>query len=123
VLTSLYLLFNEGYKASSGEKLVREANCSEAIRLTGLLAEQRRWHQPKTQALLALMLMNAARIPARVDDEGNLLRLQEQDRFALGPENDCARDVSFRAIGGGQRTHRISFAVGHRGVSLHGERL
>ena len=80
VLQSLYLLFNEGYKASSGDKLVREDICHEAIRLTGLLAEHPAGNRPKTHALLALMLLNAARIPARVDGEGNLLRLQEQDR-------------------------------------------
>jgi RNA polymerase sigma-70 factor (ECF subfamily) len=80
VLQSLYLLFNEGYKASSGDKLVREDICAEAIRLTSLLAEHPAGHQPRTHALLALMLLNAARLPARVDDDGNLLRLQEQDR-------------------------------------------
>jgi predicted RNA polymerase sigma factor len=80
VLTALYLLFNEGYKASSGEKLVREEICQEAIRLMGLVVQNPAGNQPKAHALLALMLLNAARIPARVDDEGNLLRLQEQDR-------------------------------------------
>jgi len=80
VLHSLYLLFNEGYKASSGEKLVREEICSEAIRLAALLAESSAGDQPRTHALLALMLFNTARIPARLDDNGNLLRLQEQDR-------------------------------------------
>ncbi len=80
VLESLYLLFNEGYKASSGEKLVREDISQEAIRLTGLLAVHPAGNQPKTHALLALMLLNGARIPARVDGEGNLLRLKEQDR-------------------------------------------
>src|SRR5213596_918584 len=81
VLHSLYLLFNEGYKASSGENLVREELCDEAIRLTQLLAQHRAGNQPKTHALLALMLLNAARIPTRVDSEGNLLRLKEQDRI------------------------------------------
>ncbi len=80
VLQSLYLLFNEGYKASSGETLIREDLCQEAIRLTQLLAEHPAGNQPKTHALLALMLLNAARIPSRTDSEGNLLRLQEQDR-------------------------------------------
>jgi RNA polymerase sigma-70 factor (ECF subfamily) len=80
VLQTLYLLFNEGYKASSGEQLVREQLCEEAIRLTGLLVQHRAGKQPKTHALLALMLLNAARTPTRVDDAGNLLRLQEQDR-------------------------------------------
>src|SRR5205807_8675443 len=80
VLQSLYLLFNEGYKASAGDKLVREDICAEAIRLTSLLAENSPGNQPKTHALLALMLLNSARTPARMDDEGNLLRLREQDR-------------------------------------------
>ena len=80
VLQSLYLLFNEGYKASSGDKLVRQELCHEAIRLTELLAQHRAGNQPQTHALLALMLLNAARTPAREDDQGNLLRLEEQDR-------------------------------------------
>lgn len=80
VLQSLYLLFNEGYKASSGEKLVREEICQEAIRLTSLLAGHAAGNRPKTHALLALMLLNTARIPSRVDVDGNLLRLQDQDR-------------------------------------------
>ena len=73
-------LDNEGYKASSGEKLIREDLCDEAIRLTGLLAEHPAGDQPRTHALLALMLLNAARLPTRIDGEGNLLRLREQDR-------------------------------------------
>ncbi len=80
VLQSLYLLFNEGYKASSGENLVRGELCHEAIRLTESLAQHSAGNESKTHALLALMLLNAARIPAREDDKGNLLRLQEQDR-------------------------------------------
>jgi len=80
VLQSLYLLFNEGYKASSGENLVRQELCEEAIRLTDLLVAHPAGNQPKAHALLALMLLNAARNPTRLDREGNLLRLQEQDR-------------------------------------------
>ncbi|HEX5398148.1 MAG TPA: DUF6596 domain-containing protein [Verrucomicrobiae bacterium] len=80
VRQSLYLLFNEGYKASAGDKLIREDVCEEAIRLTELLAAHPAGNQPKTHALLALMLLNAARTPARVDDKGNLLRLRDQDR-------------------------------------------
>ena len=80
VLRTLYLLFNEGYKASSGDRLVREDLCHEAIRLTGLLAGNPATRQPRVHALLALMLLNAARLPARTDDAGNLLRLHEQDR-------------------------------------------
>jgi RNA polymerase sigma factor (sigma-70 family) len=80
VLQTVYLLFNEGYKASSGESLVREELCAEAIRLTTLLAEHPAGNRPGTHALIALMLLNAARLPARVDPDGNILRLKEQDR-------------------------------------------
>jgi RNA polymerase sigma factor (sigma-70 family) len=80
VLQTLYLLFNEGYKASSGESLIREELCHEAIRLGTLLAEHPAGNQPRTHALVALMCLNAARLRARVDTEGNLLRLKEQDR-------------------------------------------
>src|SRR5882724_1639086 len=80
VLQTLYLLFNEGYKASSGDHLVREELCHEAIRLGVLLAEHPAGNQPRTHALVGLMLLNAARLPARTDSEGNILRLKEQDR-------------------------------------------
>ena len=80
VLQTIYLLFNEGYKASSGDDLIKEDLCREAIRLTLLLAEHPAGNQPRTHALVALMLLNAARIPARTDSEGNILRLKEQDR-------------------------------------------
>ncbi len=80
VLQALYLLFNEGYKASGGETLVRADICREAIRLGTLLAEHPIGDTPRTHALLALMLLSAARLPARVDDEGNLLLLKDQDR-------------------------------------------
>lgn len=85
VLRTLYLLFNEGYKASSGEHLIREDLGQEAIRLTTLLAGHSAGDQPATHALLALMLLNTARFPARVDDEGHLLRLREQDRSRWDP--------------------------------------
>ena len=102
VLQSLYLLFNEGYKASAGDKLVREDICTEAIRLTDLLAQHPAGNQPRTHAVLALMLLNAARTPARVDDEGNLLRLREQDRRRWRQPMMARGHVSPGAIGGGR---------------------
>ncbi len=80
VLATLYLLFNEGYKASSGDRLVREELCHEAIRLALQLAGHPATRQPRTHALLALMLFNGARLSARTGETGNLLRLHEQDR-------------------------------------------
>jgi RNA polymerase sigma-70 factor (ECF subfamily) len=90
VLQTLYLLFNEGYKASSGDDLIKEDLCQEAIRLTSLLAEHPAGNHPRTHALVALMLLNAARLPARTDSEGNVLRLKEQDRSAGIAACHCA---------------------------------
>ncbi len=80
VLEVLYLLFNEGYNAHEGENLVRDELCAEAIRLTSLLLEHSIGDRPRVHALLALMLLQASRLPARVDAEGNLLLLAEQNR-------------------------------------------
>ncbi|MCI0453465.1 MAG: sigma-70 family RNA polymerase sigma factor [Candidatus Dadabacteria bacterium] len=67
VLQVLYLLFNEGYNASTGDNLVRPDLCNEAIRLTTLLVEHPLTDKPQAHALLALMLLNASRLPARLD--------------------------------------------------------
>jgi predicted RNA polymerase sigma factor len=80
VLGTLYLLFNEGYKASSGSRVVRGELCAEAIRLAEALAEHPAGDQPHVHALLSLMFLNGARLPARTDAEGSILRLEEQDR-------------------------------------------
>lgn len=80
VLKILYLLFNEGHKASHGEEIVRAELCDEAIRLATLLLAHPSGAQPTTHALLALMLLTAARLSARTDSQGNLLRLAEQNR-------------------------------------------
>lgn len=80
VLQCLYLLFNEGYKASAGDQLVRKDICDEAIRLAELLAQHPAGNVPRNHALLALMLFNNARTAARTDAEGNLLLLRDQDR-------------------------------------------
>ena len=80
VLDVLYLLFNEGYNASQGDDLIRRELCDEAMRLTSLLAEHPAGDTPKTHALLALFLFQAARFPARLDAAGEILRLPKQDR-------------------------------------------
>jgi len=80
VLSAIYLLFNEGYKASSGDRLLREELCQEAIRLASLLVSHPAGRAPRSHALLALMLLTAARFPARLDEHGGLLRLDDQDR-------------------------------------------
>jgi RNA polymerase sigma-70 factor (ECF subfamily) len=76
----LYLLFNEGYNASQGESLIRWDLSTEAIRLSDLLLGHPASNFPKTNALHALMLLHAARFPARLGDDGSILLLQDQDR-------------------------------------------
>lgn len=80
VLEVLYLLFNEGYAAHQGENLLRQELVHEGLRLTGLLLRQPASALPRVHALYALMLFQAARLPARVDRDGNLLLLADQDR-------------------------------------------
>ncbi len=79
VLAVLYLLFNEGYSATTGAELVRIGLCAEAIRLARTLAELMP-DEPEATGLLALMLLTDARRPARVDAIGDLIPLEEQDR-------------------------------------------
>jgi RNA polymerase sigma factor (sigma-70 family) len=80
VLQAVYLLFNEGYKASEGRTLLREDLCENAIRLGELLASNAFAKNAPTHALLALMYFNTARLPARVDAGGVIFTLAEQDR-------------------------------------------
>ena len=79
VLAVIYLIFNEGYTASSGERLTRDDLCAEAIRLGRQLNELMPG-EPEVTGLLALMLLIAARRSARVSADGGLVRLADQDR-------------------------------------------
>ena len=80
VLEVLYAMFNEGYSTHRGEELVRRDICREAIRLSRLVAGHPALDTPKAHALAALLHFQGARLAARVDSEGNLLLLSEQDR-------------------------------------------
>jgi RNA polymerase sigma-70 factor (ECF subfamily) len=79
VLTVLYLLYNEGYAASSGDELIRTGLCDEAIRLARLLRRLMP-AEPEAAALQALMLLQHSRRDARVDSDGDLITLEDQDR-------------------------------------------
>ncbi|MET0237607.1 MAG: RNA polymerase sigma factor [Kibdelosporangium sp.] len=79
VLAVVYLIFNEGYTASSGDRLVREDLCAEAIRLGRLLAELMPG-EPEVQGLLGLMLLTESRRAARTGPDGGIVLLADQDR-------------------------------------------
>jgi len=80
VQRALYLLFNEGYHGASPETAIRLELCQEAMRLNSILLKHPMGGTPSTHALAALMCLNAARLPARVDSAGNLSSLFDQDR-------------------------------------------
>jgi len=77
---ALYLLFNEGYHGASPESAVRSELCREAMRLAVFLVDNPVVSSPATFALCALMWLDAARIPARVNRDGELIALADQDR-------------------------------------------
>jgi RNA polymerase sigma-70 factor (ECF subfamily) len=79
VLEVVYFMFNEGYAAHAGEDLIRQDLCLEALRLGRLVAASS-IAEPRVDALVALMALEAARLPARVDESGDLILLEHQDR-------------------------------------------
>jgi RNA polymerase sigma-70 factor, ECF subfamily len=79
VLAVIYLIFNEGYTASSGDRLIREDLCSEAIRLGRLLRELMP-EESEVMGLLALMLLTDSRRTARLTVDGQMILLRDQDR-------------------------------------------
>jgi RNA polymerase sigma-70 factor, ECF subfamily len=98
VLAVLYLLFNEGYKASAGPDLVRTDLCREAIRLARVL-DALMPDEPEAGGLLALMLFQHSRRLARVDEHGDLVTLEEQDRSRWDrDEIDEAAELLDRAL-------------------------
>jgi RNA polymerase sigma-70 factor, ECF subfamily len=95
----LYLIFNEGYSASSGDSLIRRELCAEAIRLARTLVELMP-HNPESMALLALMLLHDSRRDARSTSDGQLIPLEEQDR-SLWHHDQIAEGIPLveRALG------------------------
>lgn len=79
VLTTLYLLFSEGYYSESNNELLREDLCTEAIRLTLQLIGNERTNLPKVNALMSLMCFHSSRFAARMNEHGEMILYQDQD--------------------------------------------
>jgi RNA polymerase sigma factor (sigma-70 family) len=79
VLTTLYLLFNEGYYSESSDSMLREDLCLEAMRLTHLLIENSPTNLPRVNALLSLMCFQSSRFAARKDENGEVILYEDQD--------------------------------------------
>jgi RNA polymerase sigma factor (sigma-70 family) len=81
VLETIYLLFNEGYSASTGSDVIRFELCEEAIRLSEIIAAHEALkNKSNVHAVLSLMYLNASRFKSRTDDQGNILVMAEQNR-------------------------------------------
>jgi RNA polymerase sigma factor (sigma-70 family) len=79
VLTTIYLLFNEGYYSVSQDRMIRKELCFEAIRLCQMLIGNEKTNQPRVNALMALMCFHASRLEARVNKDGETVLYDEQD--------------------------------------------
>jgi RNA polymerase sigma-70 factor, ECF subfamily len=111
VLATVYLIFNEGYLASSAESLVRVELCAEAIRLARVLREVMP-REPEVTALLALMLLHDSRRVARTDPEGRLVLLADQDRGRWDrAEIDEGLELASRAAGAGPRPYTLQALI------------
>ncbi|NLR58636.1 RNA polymerase subunit sigma [Chitinophaga polysaccharea] len=86
VLTTLYLLFNEGYYSESQDAVLREDLCLEAMRLTYLLIAYEATNQPEVNALFALMCFHASRFEARKSDNGEIILYHDQDETRWNQE-------------------------------------
>jgi RNA polymerase sigma factor (sigma-70 family) len=86
VLTTLYLLFNEGYYSESKDTVLHEDLCLEAMRLTNLLIENEQTNQPSVNALLSLMCFQSSRFEARKNKNGEMILYEEQDETLWNDE-------------------------------------
>jgi RNA polymerase sigma-70 factor (ECF subfamily) len=113
VLTVIYLIFNEGYAATRGEPLVRVDLCAEAIRLARLVRVLMAPHAPpEATALLALMLLHDSRREARLDEAGDIVLLEDQDRRVWNkPQIKEALPLVDEALRGGAGPFAIQAAI------------
>lgn len=119
VQRALYLLFSEGYHGAGAEAVVRRDLCQEAMRLAGFLLGHAAAATPETIALAALMHLDAARLPARLDEAGNLIDLFEQDRsrWDAGLIAEGLRLLDRSAVGTELSAYHVEAAI----AAIHAE--
>jgi RNA polymerase sigma-70 factor (ECF subfamily) len=86
VLTTLYLLFSEGYYSETDNTILREDLCDEAMRLTNMLIENEQTNQPKVNALYSLMCFHSSRFAARKNEKGEIVLYHDQDESLWNQE-------------------------------------
>jgi RNA polymerase sigma-70 factor (ECF subfamily) len=109
VLAALYLIFNEGYLATSADTLVRRELCDEAIRLARVLTSLMP-AEPEPRGLLALMLLHHSRRDARVDENGDMVLLEHQDR-SLWRRDDVEEGLRLAAAPGARGPYAIQASI------------
>ena len=124
VLHTIYLIFNEGYEASSGATLLRQELCAEAVRLARLLKQLH--PSPDIDGLLALMLLHQSREAARTAPDGTIVLLEQQDRrkwnVALNVEGTTLAQLAFARPPLGGYTIQAMIAATHAAASTRARR-
>ena len=93
VLTTLYLLFSEGYYSESDNTILREDLCHEAMRLTFMLIENEQTNHPKVNALYSLMCFHSSRFAARKNENGEIILYHDQDESLWNQEMIIKRNL------------------------------
>ena len=123
VLHAIYLIFNEGYAASSGDALIRHELCAEAIRLTRLLKELH--SSADVNGLLALLLLHQSRAATRAGPDGDIVLLEDQDRalwdFGLIAEGTSLAQLAFAQPPVGTYTIQAMIAATHAAARAAGD--
>jgi RNA polymerase sigma factor (sigma-70 family) len=112
VLTTLYLLFSEGYYSENKEEIIREELCKEAMRLTSLLLENDQTNRPKVNALYALMCLHSSRFPARKNSKGEMILYEQQDESLWDRELIFKGTYYLRKASGGPEISKYHLEAG-----------